>query len=222
MARFQAERGDLLLWLQSVLIEESQSARRTAIAAPPASGVRGSASAEPASVRLPVRAPVTRASAVVPAGDPARRIPGSPSDPATGARTLLSLHRDLVLLRSWPGSTGKPVTLLAMRIDPVSRPADPSELLRAIVDGGRRALRERDRIYRTGPSELSILMPGADEIGAEIAVARLEAATVPILAERGLPSVRIRTRVIDPALVVGLDGSRTASTSAQQPAAVAG
>jgi len=116
--------------------------------------------------------------------------------------------------------TGGPVAIVlpARGLSASSSGAVPEELARYVarrLEGGGGGLPQ-------GVEEAVPVEAGADEIGAEIAVARLEAATGPILADRGLPSVRIRTKVIDPALVVGPEGSRTASTRAPQPAALAG
>jgi hypothetical protein len=70
---------------------------------------------------------------------------------------------------------------------------DPS-VLRLVVEVGAIVLAPKDRLYRTGEQELTLLLEDAGATDASEAAARLEVGVAPILAARRLPSVHVRIR----------------------------
>ncbi|MGH2554424.1 MAG: diguanylate cyclase domain-containing protein [Actinomycetota bacterium] len=124
-------------------------------------------------------------------------------DPLTGVGTLHALRRDLMLQQAWPGG-GTPVSILvALQIDGLDqiRLAMGAEagdyVLKSLVEVAPFALRAQDRVYRSGRSQLTLMLPAADDAGAEGARRELEAALQRCLAGRGYPEVRLTARKLD-------------------------
>jgi len=55
-------------------------------------------------------------------------------------------------------------------------------------------LRGGDRIYRTGPDELVLLLPGSDLTGAAAMCLRLQTAVRDVLVRRELPEIMLSAR----------------------------
>jgi hypothetical protein len=119
-------------------------------------------------------------------------------DPSTGAGTMKALRRDLQAeLAYGPSGRGKP-SLEAIRIerDPTAA-SSRDDVMRALVEVVPFMVRGRDRVYRTGPNEVALLMPSTDEDGADVALDRLLEGVPKALAERKLGSVRLAPRRIE-------------------------
>src|SRR5439155_24178726 len=121
-------------------------------------------------------------------------------DPSTGGGSFRAVRRDVRAEVAWaPGGTGEPA-VVALEVRPVAeiRRRDGDEaaerLLRAVVEVVPFMLRGRDRVYRTGPDELALLMPHTDVEGMEAALARLLEMVPRSIAERKLGNVRLLPR----------------------------
>jgi GGDEF domain-containing protein len=124
-------------------------------------------------------------------------------DPATGAGTRDALRRDLELERAAAAAAPGPIVLIlrVAGLDQVrltmGEPAAEA-VLKSMVEVAPFALRARDRIYRSGPSEMVLLLPGADIVAAKEARAALESALGKVLAGRGFPELRLEARALQP------------------------
>jgi GGDEF domain-containing protein len=216
------ERGDVLLSVQLVLTREEQRADPPRIVPSP-----GIAASREAGGWLPTGWGTQGASVVPldPMGRP-RLADGGPAsasihsstggarpqelgliDPSTGAGSFRALRRDLQSeMARAPAGTGEPA-VVALEVRPAAeiRRRDGDEaaerLLRAVVEVVPFMLRGRDRVYRTGPDELALLMPLTDVEGMEAALARLLEMVPRSIAERKLGSVRLvprRVRMASP------------------------
>jgi len=220
------ERGDVLLSVQLILTREEQRADPPRIA--PSGAIAGP---REAGGWLPTGWGTQHASVVPidPAGHP-RLADGAPApdsvaasarlstghaqpqelgliDASTGAGSFRALRRDLQSEMAWtPAGTGEPA-VVALEVRPVAeiRRRDGDEaaelLLRAVVEVVPFMLRGRDRVYRTGPDELALLMPHTDVDGMEAALARLLEMVPRSIAERKLGNVRLvprRVRMASP------------------------
>jgi GGDEF domain-containing protein len=120
-------------------------------------------------------------------------------DPATGAGSNRALRRDLAQAFAAPGPAAG-VHLVALQVEPLPdirrREGDAAaeRLLRTAVETVSPLLRARDRIYRTGPNQLALLLRSVGEDGVEAALARLARQVPGLLAERGVSGVRIVLR----------------------------
>ncbi len=211
------ERGDVLLSVQLILTREEQRADPSRIA--PSRAIAGS---REAGGWLPNAWGTPDASVVPldPTGRPPRIAEGGPVsmgdaqpqelgliDPSTGAGSFRALRRDLQSeMARAPSGTGEPA-VVALEVRPAAeiRRRDGDEaaerLLRAVVEVVPFMLRGRDRVYRTGPDELALLMPLTDVEGMEVALARLLEMVPRSIAERKLGSVRLvprRVRMASP------------------------
>jgi GGDEF domain-containing protein len=121
-------------------------------------------------------------------------------DASTGAGTLRALRRDLASAREWGARNGGPAVVWLV-VEPVAEvrardgDAAAEALLTAVVELVPFMVRARDRIYRTGPDELALLMPDTDDEGMEVALERLVDKVPKVLAERRLGEVRLVPRV---------------------------
>lgn len=93
--------------------------------------------------------------------------------------------------------------LLALEIEPLDqiRLAMGAEagdhVLKSLVEVAPFALRAQARVYRSGRSQLTLMLPSADQAGAETARRDLEAALQRCLTGRGYPEVRLSARKLD-------------------------
>jgi GGDEF domain-containing protein len=125
-------------------------------------------------------------------------------DPLTGVGTMHALRRDLMLEQAWPLGGRRAAVVVALdvaaldqiRVDMGAAAGD--HVLKSIVEVAPFALRTQDRIYRSGRSQLTLLLPGMDGAGAESARSALETALHRRLAGRGYPEVRLAARTLDP------------------------
>lgn len=124
-------------------------------------------------------------------------------DPLTGVGTLHALRRDLMLEQAWPGAGKHVPVLVALEIGALDQirlamGAEAGDLvLKSLVEVAPFALRAQDRVYRSGRNQLTLLLPAADEAGAETARRDLEAALQRCLSGRGYPEVRLFARKLD-------------------------
>ncbi len=210
------ERGEVLLSVQLILTREEQRADPPRVV--PSHSIAGSRQAggwlpsawgtqegsvvpfEPAarSARLPAGAPVSASAHPSTGGAQPQEL--GLIDPSTGAGSFRALRRDLQSEMAWaPAGTGEPA-VVALEVRPVAevRRRDGDEaaerLLRAVVEVVPFMLRGRDRVYRTGPDELALLMPHTDVEGMESALARLLEMVPRSMAERKLGDVRLVPR----------------------------
>ena len=220
---YSFERGDVLLSVQLILTREEQRADpQRVVSSHEIAGPRGTGG------WLPTAWGAQEGSVVPfdPAGRSARLASGGPGsastftstgdaqpqelgliDPSTGAGSFRALRRDLQSEVAWaPAGTGEPA-VVALEVRPVAeiRRRDGDEaaerLLRAVVEVVPFMLRGRDRVYRTGPDELALLMPHTDVEGMEAALARLLEMVPRSVAERRLGDVRLvprRVRMASP------------------------
>lgn len=197
-ARFRAEAGDVLLSVQLTLANEG-GGRDPAVETPP-SALRD--------VLSPDRA--VRESALsrsrhpsVPAG-PGRLVDSVFVDPGTGAGTVRTLRRDLATEVGWGQARGSSPSIVGLRVEPCAdlraRGGDEAAdaLLRAVAEAIPFMVRGRDRVYRTGPDELALLMPATADEGKEAALRRLISGVPKAIADRKLGEVRLIARRISP------------------------
>ncbi len=187
MAGFGIEQADVLLSVQLVLIRERQSSPPTRERAETAK-------------RLPAPVPIT-------SRIPRRSTIAGPSplmvDPETGVGTVHALARDLALERAARTAHSGRWALVALAIQSLDQVRlvlgeEPvRDMFRGLVEIAPFALHARDRLYRTGRDELSVLLPKAEDGAVEDARARLELALTTYLAGRGLPAITLVARVID-------------------------
>lgn len=91
------------------------------------------------------------------------------------------------------------------------------DVIRCLCEIGPFVLRGRDRIYRTGPHEVTVLLAEASPEGAEAARGRLESATQRAMHDRGHPGVLLAGELMDPATL--LDDPPMVATTAPNVAA---
>lgn len=121
-------------------------------------------------------------------------------DASTGAGTFRALSRDLAAAREWGSKNGGP-SVVWLVVEPVAEvraregDATAEALMTAVVELVPFMVRARDRIYRTGPAELALLMPDTDDEGMEVALGRLMDKVPKVLAERRLGEVRLVPRL---------------------------
>ena len=124
-------------------------------------------------------------------------------DPETGVGTVHALARDLALERAARTAHSGRWALVALAIQSLDQVRlvlgeEPvRDMFRGLVEIAPFALHARDRLYRTGRDELSVLLPKAEDGAVEDARARLELALTTYLAGRGLPAITLVARVID-------------------------
>jgi GGDEF domain-containing protein len=207
------ERDEVLLSVQLILAREEQRADPPMVVA-----AHGTAGSQDAGGWLPAAWGTQQGSVVPldPAGRPRGTAPVTASarpstagaqprelgliDPSTGAGSLRALRRDLQSEMAWaPAGRAEPA-IVALEVQPVAdiRRRDGDEaaerLLRAVVEVVPFMLRGRDRVYRTGPDELALLMPHTDVEGMEAALARLLEMVPRSIADRKLGTVRLLPR----------------------------
>jgi len=222
---FRVEQGEVLLSVQLILTREEEWRRveaRAAAAGVNTGGVRPAVARSvqaAVSARPPApasRPPHLRPAPARPAVRPVSSAPKAPVgtgtsptngllmvDPLTGVGTLHALRRDLMLQQAWPGA-GKPVSVLvALQIDGLDQirlamgAAAGDYVVKSLVEVAPFALRAQDRVYRSGRNQLTLMLPAADEVGAEGARRELEAALQRCLTGRGYPEVRLTARKLD-------------------------
>ena len=118
-------------------------------------------------------------------------------DPDTGAGTVRALRRDLFSELSYaPGSP----SVVALKVERAGEGGadvrSGEDLVRAVAEVVPFVVRGRDRVYRTGPSELALLLPRTDDEGANVALSRLLTEVPRIMAERKLGQVRLVPRLL--------------------------
>jgi hypothetical protein len=207
VAGFGIEQADVLLSVQLVLIREQESA------ASPTRAASEAVKRLPRPVSIATRTPHPNSRALHPT--PVASPPPLMVDPETGVGTVHALRRDLGLERAArPAQAGRwaVVVLTVQSLDQIRLVMGDEpvrDLFMGLVEIAPFALHARDRLYRTGREELSVLFPYAEEGAVEDGRARLEGALAAYLADRGLPAVTLVARVIDPAVVlpVGAGGA---------------
>jgi hypothetical protein len=190
--RYGIEAGDVLLSIQVLLAAEAEARRphasdhRPAIvpigSAHRARDVRDAMAGHPSVPRLGEIAPPTDLGLI---------------DPATGAGSMKALRRDLQAeLAYGPSERGRP-SVVAIRVerDPAAA-SSQDDVMRALVEVVPFMVRGRDRVYRTGPDEVALLMPATGEEGADVALGRLLENVPLVLADRKLGWVRLAPRRI--------------------------
>src|SRR5205823_1031128 len=116
-------------------------------------------------------------------------------DPATGAPTLVALHREIDRRGSRVSAS-----LVALDVTPIADiraqhgAATVDAILRAIVEAVPFALRAEDQVFRTGPDELTLCVPGANLSDAAVMGLRLQMAVKDVLVRRELPPVILSIR----------------------------
>jgi hypothetical protein len=185
------ERSDVLLSIQLVLIGEEEREQ----AAP----ARRDRIEVPAAFRRmqPLGPPVDRGSAVRSAAHPSmpRRCEPELIEPATGARTMASLHRDL--LPQGSARLGGPFSLVALRAVPDQGGLDSEaadRVFRALVEVAPFVLTPGARLYRVERDQVALLLPGRSDDIAGAARAGLEASLRRVLNDRELPAVGLELR----------------------------
>ena len=153
-----------------------------------------------------VRPPLTS----VPRDPPPVQVAGPPtwmgmSDTGIGVAGVSALRRDLVLEQAWPTARApRPVVLLVTVQSPGERwlaPAEADHLTRAMWALVAEHLGPKDRLYRTGPCELSAVLRGLDGRSpeeVETAIERPLSATI----EARVRGSRLRMAMIEPAEAV--------------------
>jgi hypothetical protein len=131
-------------------------------------------------------------------------------DPETGAGTGLALRRDVNRDVALGSSGGAPFLLLRVRVLPEPGGEDPPsaaglEAVRYLCEIGPFVLRGRDRMYRTGPVEVTLLLGDTDLRGAEAVWSRLESTMQRAMLDRGQPAVRLDAEIMEVAAL--LDGT---------------
>jgi hypothetical protein len=212
---YRPEVGDVLFSLQTLLAREEQ--RREAPPASPAESATGAAAeqavgwmpefwkAERSSVvSLPTEGRSEEAVAAM-ANHPSQWSPPRSRpptdlgliDPDTGAGTVRALRRDLYSELSYAPASPSVVALRVERAGEGGQDdRSEQELVRAVAEVVPFVVRGRDRVYRTGPSELALLLPRTDDEGANVALSRLLTEVPRIMAERKLGQVRLVPRVL--------------------------
>ncbi|HEY1332095.1 MAG TPA: GGDEF domain-containing protein [Actinomycetota bacterium] len=197
---YRTERGDVLLWIQLTLADEQDGAgpraadalagmRWDGVTAPVLDVVE-----QPAGESAPAPAPAKR-EAFPTKAEPAMR------DPSTGAGSAAALERDLRLDRG--RMHGGAFALAAIEISPLSEirsaygEETAEDVLRALVEAVPFVLRGGDRIYRTAPDELVLLLPSADLTAAASMCLRLQASVKDVLDRRELPHVMLSARAFE-------------------------
>jgi GGDEF domain-containing protein len=195
---FRVEAGDVLLSVQLTLANE---------------GGDGTPAAEPLPATPPGIVSLDRAvgeGALSRSRHPS--IPATPGrlvdavfvDPGTGAGTVRTLRRDLATEVSWSHGRGSSPSIVGLRVQPCAelRASGGDEaadaLLRAVAEVIPFMVRGRDRVYRTGPDELALLMPATADEGKEAALRRLISGVPKVIADRKLGEVRLIARRIPP------------------------
>ncbi len=118
-------------------------------------------------------------------------------DPGTGAGSLRALRRDLLNEMTYGPAARPGPSVIAIRVERHGDDLDgppPETLMRAVVEVVPFMVRPRDRVYRSGPNELALLMPATDDEGAEVALSRLLHRVPRVLAARRLGQVRLMPR----------------------------
>jgi hypothetical protein len=116
-------------------------------------------------------------------------------DPSTGAPTMDSLRQEIERRGSRVSSS-----LVALDVTPIGDiraehgDATADAILRAIVEAVPFALRAEDQVFRTGPDELTLCVPGADLSDAAVMGLRLQMAVKDVLVRRELPPVILSIR----------------------------
>lgn len=214
MVRYTTEVGDVLLSVQGVLLNEAHPLSPEAPTMFPIAGARRLAVVRDPSAPDGPSAPDARATrAAERDGTPTPRPPAPESVPslrlidATGAGTLRALRRDLATEREYPSEDREGLALAAIDVRSITSAVaavevpPTEELLRAIVEAVPVVLRSTDRVYRFDDERLVLMLPGSDAVGAEVAIARLEAHLIRVLAARGFVGFRLGARTMDPAEV---------------------
>jgi GGDEF domain-containing protein len=212
---YRPEAGDVLFSLQALLAREEQrrdgspSARDAATPEPGKEQTSGWLpefwKAERSTV-VPLPAPGRSEEATqAMAGHPSQWNPSSSRpptdlgliDPETGAGTVRALRRDLFSELSYAPASPSVVALKVERAGEGEQDDRSEEdLVRAVAEVVPFVVRGRDRVYRTGPTELALLMPRTDDEGAGVALARLLTEVPRIMAERKLGQVRLVPRLL--------------------------
>jgi GGDEF domain-containing protein len=186
--KYRAESGDILLSVQLTLAGEEPTLEAVAPLpdrATPSAGERSSRMGHPSVLARGV-APVELA--LVDAG--------------TGAGTPRALRRDLRTEVSSGYAAGEGPSIVGLLVEPCAEmrssgdDEQAEDLLRAVVEVIPFLVRARDRVYRTGPDELALLMPGTGDGGKEAALRRLLEHVPKAIAERRLGEVRLIPRRI--------------------------
>jgi len=200
---YTIERGELLMWLQHVLIREEQEAPSRGETRPIEPSP--STTAPAAHTRKPAAAPAPRRSWTT-----------GLIDVPTGAGTVLALRRDVLIERSWRQAETPGFVLVVAKMEPTASgtPEPTGEtleiMLRTLAEVAGQTLDARDRVYRSGSRELTLLLRDADEEGARAAGRALAAALKPLLAFRRLPPARLTMRLLDPNVVLSVLPSKKA------------
>jgi hypothetical protein len=122
-----------------------------------------------------------------------------------GARTTAQLRRDLAAERPVRRRVSLIGLTLRFEADTVAEHRETAVAL--VAEVAQQILRGEDRIYRTGPAELTLRLYDADDAGAEIAIIRLEARGRRLLAQHGLRSPAFESASVDPGVVIGAAAS---------------
>jgi hypothetical protein len=88
------------------------------------------------------------------------------TDTATGAAGVSALRRDLVLEQAWPAARGPRTTVAVLAVEAsgthrVER-REAEGILRSMLGAAASSVGLKDKIYRTGPCELTILLRSPD------------------------------------------------------------
>jgi len=216
---FETERGEVLLSVQLMLIREDQRWAQS----------RGPTGSSHDRIEVPSAFRPTRpGDSARPAGRWRRAASARPQapvlvDPATGARTLVALRRDLALDGAAAPALPVRFALFALRVIPLrlirstlgNSAADHE--LRSLVEVAPFALDSEARVYRSGIDELALLLPHPDVTFAGQARDRLSDAVERILAVRHLPSIQLTLR---PMAVPSADEARARTAGVPLAAAV--
>jgi GGDEF domain-containing protein len=108
-----------------------------------------------------------------------------------------------MLAKAWPGAGRPTPVLVAVEVDALDqiRLAKGAEagdhVLKCLVEVAPFALRSQDRVYRSGRNQLTLLLPGTNDSGAETARSGLETGLQRRLAGRGYPEISLSARRLD-------------------------
>jgi hypothetical protein len=176
----------------------------------PLAAEHAATAAEPNPRRDPAPDPVRPPLAPVPSGPAPVQVAGPPTwtgmaDTGAGLPGVSALRRDLVLEQAWPTARApRPSVLVATVESPVGRrvtPVEADRVTRAMGEIVADHLGPKDRRYRTGPCELSVILRGLDGRPAAEVVAAI-AGPLSAMVERRLPGTTLRATIIEPAEAV--------------------
>ena len=185
MDEYTTEQGELLLWVQHLLIAEGEAA--------------GHPEPEPSRTGQPVSTaphPSGEAGAPPPVSATAQ---GQHAYPAERPRRI----GDAVLDEAWPSPEDTGYCVVTVEPEPVEPSSSSSAgdntdtMIKALVDVAPALLRRRDRIHRTGQGRVTLVLAKTNESGAALVVSRLEQRLGQELSSRGLSPVRLNWAISD-------------------------